>query len=213
MLAMPTHRDIPPVTVTSLLATCDLLTAKGIPYKCEIQVGSSIVTFSRSKAAHSFLQSDYTHLFWVDSDIVWAADDFLKVLALTTKLDVVGAAYPAKQDPTVFFINFDDPNFVFNEFGCFDLKGMGLGFTCVSRHIIEKLAAKAPLEKLPDTPEPIPSIFRIDCKDGNARGEDMAFFADIRDLGHQTFCCPTVRLGHVGSKIYAASLIEYLKEK
>jgi hypothetical protein len=77
-------------------------------------------------------------------------------------------------------------------------------------HLIEQLANRAPVLRFPDIPEPIPHIFRCDDSDGKARGEDMAFFSDIRDLGYQVNIDPNVTLGHVGPKEYRASILDYL---
>ena len=36
----------------------------------------------------------------------------------------------------------------------------------------------------------------------HARGEDGAFFADLKAIGHQAWLDPSIRLGHVGAKEY-----------
>lgn len=213
MLAMPTHRDIPVPTVVSLLETADLMRTKGIPFEIQMQVGGSIIETARSKVASLFLQSDKSRLFWVDSDIKWKADDFLRLLALSTKMPVVSGIYPSKSDPPLFFLSVEKSEVETNEFGCFPVKGVGLGFTVIRRDVIESLAKDAPLLKFPDLPEPIPHIFRCDSENGEFRGEDMAFFADIRALGHPVFIDPSVTLGHVGSKTYTASIRDHLARK
>jgi hypothetical protein len=212
MLAMPTHRDIPAGTVASLLATQDLLTAKRIPFEVQLQVGNSLVTHARSKIAHTFLKSDKSLLFWVDSDIEWEAKDFLRLCALATKMDVVGGAYPAKRDPIVFFL---DPSsggdIESNEYGCLKIGGWGMGFTVMNRRVIEAVAAKSPKLKFNGSNEPIAHMFRCDEIDGFARGEDMAFFADVKELGFEAFLDPSVTLGHIGSKTYTASIANMLR--
>jgi hypothetical protein len=212
MLAMPTHRDIPAGTVASLLATQDLLTAKRIPFEVQLQVGNSLVTHARSKIADTFLKSDKSLLFWVDSDIEWEAKDFLRLCALATKMDVVGGAYPAKRDPIVFFL---DPSsggdIESNEYGCLKIGGWGMGFTVMNRRVIEAVAAKSPKLKFNGSDEPIAHMFRCDEIDGFARGEDMAFFADVKELGFEAFLDPSVTLGHIGSKTYTASIANMLR--
>jgi hypothetical protein len=212
MLAMPTHRDIPAGTVASLLATQDLMRVKGIPYETQLQVGNSLVTHARSKIADTFLKSDKSLLFWVDSDIEWEAKDFLRLCALATKMDVVGGAYPAKKDPIVFFL---DPSsggeLESNEYGCLKIGGWGMGFTVCNRRVIEAVAGKSPKLKFNGSDEPIASMFRCDEIDGYARGEDMAFFADVKDLGFEAFLDPSVTLGHIGSKTYTASIADMLR--
>jgi hypothetical protein len=214
MVAMPTHRDLDPQTVVSLMGTADLLRTKNIPFELQMQAGGSVVSFARSKAAHYFLESNKNRLFWVDSDIVWKPEDFLKLVALSSRLEVVGAMYPSKSDPPTFFINYDEGADVkTNEFGCIEVKGWGLGFTVVDRVVIEQLAERAPVRRFPDLDDPIPHIFRIDEDGEHVRGEDMAFFADIKALGYSTWVDPTIELGHIGRKTYTASLRQHLKEK
>jgi hypothetical protein len=212
MLAMPTHRDIPAGTVASLLATQERLHLRNIPYEVQLQVGNSLVTHARSKIANEFLKSDKSMLFWVDSDIEWKAPDFLRLCALATKMDVVGAAYPAKKDPIVFFL---DPSsggeIESNEYGCLKIGGWGMGFTVCTRRVIEALSERSPKLKFNGSDEPIAHIFRCDEHDGYARGEDMAFFADIKELGFEAFLDPSVTLGHIGSKTYTASIADMLR--
>ena len=212
MLAMPTHRDIPAGTVASLLATQERLHLRNIPYEVQLQVGNSLVTHARSKIAHEFLKSDKSLLFWVDSDIEWKASDFIRLCALATKMDVVGGAYPAKKDPIIFFL---DPSsggeIESNEYGCLRVGGWGMGFTVCTRRVIEVLAEKSPKLKFNGSDEPIAHMFRCDEIDGYARGEDMAFFADIKALGFEAFLDPSVTLGHIGSKTYSASIADMLR--
>jgi hypothetical protein len=212
MLAMPTHRDIPAGTVASLLATQERLHLRNIPYEVQLQVGNSLVTHARSKIANEFLKSDKSLLFWVDSDIEWNASDFIRLCALATKMDVVGGAYPAKKDPIVFFL---DPSsggeIESNEYGCLKIGGWGMGFTVMNRRVIEAMADRSPKLKFNGSDEPIAHMFRCDEHDGYARGEDMAFFADIKELGFEAFLDPSVTLGHIGSKTYTASIADMLR--
>lgn len=216
-LAMPSHRDLHPYTAVSLLETQAMLMARGVPCDIEVQYGSSLVHHARSKAAHRFLSRDKNRLFWVDSDIVWKASDFIRLLALSTVMDVVAGVYPAKQDEPLFFVNADlGKDFVSNEYGCFSVDGLGLGFTCVTRPVMQALADRAPKCRFHDVgPEPIPHPFRCDdlkASDGalDARGEDIAFFHDLKALGHQVWLDPSVKLSHVGAKVYTASFLEQL---
>lgn len=214
MLVMPVHRDIAARTVRSLLETQAECLVRGIPIDIEMQVGSSLVHHARTKAAHLFLQSDYNRIFWIDSDISWQAKDFLRLLALSTKMECVCGAYPLKSDPPLFLLNVDlDTNIQANEYGCIPVKGAGLGFTCVQRGVMEQLAAKAPLLKYPDMDVKIPRVFRCDDNDGNARGEDMAFFADIRELGYLVNLDPNITLGHIGQKEFVGTMSAFLTEQ
>jgi len=214
MLAMPTHRDIPAQTVKSLLETQHVLVSNNIASDIEMQVGGSIVHHARTKAAWHFLKSDATHLFWVDSDMVWQGKDFLRLLAMGTVLDCVFAAYPCRAEPIRFFVSLDGrKTYQANEFGCLPVNGAGLGFCCVKRHVVQKIADQSPLLRYPDIDDgPVPRIFRCDDRDGYARGEDIAFFDDVRALGYQTWLDPSIELGHFGSKEYRAKFTDHLLE-
>lgn len=176
------------------------------------QYGSSLPHHARTKAAWCFLETKNTHLFWIDSDIVWEGADFLRFLALGTKLECVCGAYPVKRDPPTFMLSSEDPGkpLEANEFGCLPIGGIGMGFTIVQRKVMEQLAAKAPLLRFPEIDNPIPHIFRCDDSNGDARGEDMAYFADIRGLGYTVWLDPNITLGHVGPKTYSASMKDHL---
>lgn len=212
MVCMPTNRDIPVPTVVSLLGTTDLMHSRGIPFEIQMQHGSSLVEPARSKAAHCFLKSDKEKLFWIDSDMAWSADAFLRLLALSTVMDVVGAAYPYKQEPIQVPLSPIGPEVAANEYGCIPMKGFGLGFSVVSRRVMQAICDMAPKRIFPGSPEPIPHPFRCDEIDGEFRGEDMAFFADVRSLGYEVYLDPTVKLGHVGQKVYEATLVDHLEK-
>lgn len=212
MFGCPVNRDFPVSTTMSLLETCLLLQRKGVPLECRVEVGGSVIEFSRSLVVDNFLKSDMTHLFMFDSDIAWKAQDALRLVCLATKMDVVGAIYPAKREPSTFMLQADE-SVVSNEYGCIPIHGMGLGFTIVSRRVLEGLADKAPRLKFPSREEKIPHIFRCDADENDeARGEDMAFFADVRALGYSVNLDPTIQLGHIGSKTYSGDIRDALQK-
>lgn len=226
-VAMPSHRALPVQTTASMLATYDACRTLGIGCRMETLHGSSIVFTARNKAAKAFLDSDCTHLFWIDSDMSWSAPDFLNVLALSTKMEVVGASYPMKAEPLRYCISAEqDMNkpFEANEWGCFDVKGFGLGFTCIQRKVMERLAEKAEKIILPDeTVTVAPRIFkeRVVASNraaelgavGEYMGEDMGFFRDVARLGYTVWMAPSVTLGHVGEKVYEGAFMDMLTQK
>lgn len=211
-LVMPVHRDLPWQVVKSLIETQVLFQCKGIPLRITMQVGSSIIEAARSKSVHEFLQTDANRLFWIDSDIAWEPDDFLRLVVLSTKMDAVCAAYPSKKDPPVFMLGGLDDDGIENEWGCLAIIGAGLGFTVVNRTIIEQLVEKSPRLKFPDVNDPVAHVFRCDTTGNEFRGEDMAFFSDIRELGHKVWMDPTITLSHIGSHAYRASIMDHLRK-
>jgi len=214
LIAMPVFHDIPPETARSLLETQAVCHQRGIVVDIEMNVGSTVF-HSRSKAAHRFLKSPCNRLFMIDSDMVWKGEDFLKFVALSAKMDCVCATYTARRDPPTFFVSVDlGEGLQANEYGCIPIDGAGLGFTIVSREVVQKLADQAPkitFDALPG--ERVPKIFRFDEPNGEARGEDIAFFADVRALGYPVMLDPSITLGHVGSKKFTANFADMLVPK
>src|SRR5438270_6692000 len=103
MVGMPIGSgSIPWPTAVSLMATVRACDEDKLPIRIEAPVGCSVVQWARSAIAESFLKSESTHLFWIDSDIVWSPADFFRLVGFAAILDVVCAAYPFKKEPTGF---------------------------------------------------------------------------------------------------------------
>jgi hypothetical protein len=173
----------------------------------------SVVQWARSTIAEAFLKSDSTHLMWVDSDLQWSPDDFIRILGFGAVLDVVGATYPFKKDPPGFLINLaGEPGQVeVNGLGCVRIESMGLGFTLVKRAVMEKVAAGKTLMRDDLNGHSYRDIFRVDRTSRDTpRGEDVAFFHDVKAAGYTAWLDPSIKLGHIGSKTYKSDPIEAL---
>lgn len=197
------------MALASTLLTCQRM---GIVCTPGIVKGSAIVTKARDEVLHLFLESDADRLLWIDDDMLWTVDDFLRLLALSTRYDVIGASYAARKDPPTFYIKLNDENTIeSDEHGMLKVEGMGLGFTMVRRHVIEELVATKPKMRDQLSGKQMASVFRTDIYNGNFRGEDMAFFADVRELGYDVYLDPAIQLQHVGTKHYTGSIMDALK--
>lgn len=211
MVGIPAGRDLPILTVKSLLATQSLCRDLKVPFQVGMVAGSAVVQWARDEVVDLFLKSDATRLFWIDSDMVWQPEDFMRLLALSQRHEVICATYPAKVDQPTFYVN-RDPSLPMdaNAFGLLEVWGVGLGFTVTTRRVIEQLAANAPKVFDAVSDREVAAVFRIDATNGKRRGEDMAFFADIRALGNTVWLDPSVDLGHIGPKVYTGSIRDAL---
>ena len=97
MVGMPAGRDLPGLTVKSLMGTQSLCRDVGVPFQFGMVIGSAVVQWARDEVIDLFLQSNATRLFWIDSDMVWEPEQFMRLLALSQYRDVICAAYPAKK--------------------------------------------------------------------------------------------------------------------
>lgn len=207
-IGMPVgHPSIPWFTTLSLVDTTQACARHGIGLKV-LAPSNTYITHARSLTAKMFLETDATHLFWIDSDMVWQPRDFFKILALGCALPVVGATYAVKRDPLMYIV----PGLgrEFNEYGCLPIRGMGLGFTCVQRKVIEELYARAPQVRLSAEGIECADMFRFDVVDGHVRGEDTSFFVDCYEAGYQPYLDPQTSPGHVGLKVFGGNVAEEL---
>lgn len=214
MIAIPCGANISWQTVQSIVETCIGLQKESIEFTFQMVAGCSIVHHARTQVCNSFLKSDLNTLFMIDSDMSWTFKDFIRLLALSTEMPVVSASYPAKNDKKVFMLKGIEGVLTTNKYGCLPIGGIGLGFTCVQREVIEKLAERS--EKVIfswSNGERVPYMFRCDIDGGEARGEDMAFFDDCKEMGYQLWLDPEINLGHVGTKEYTASIKDAMKKK
>jgi hypothetical protein len=212
-IGFPCGPDVPWQTTMALTRTVHALAVIGIPVNIHVVAGSSDVTIARSVVLDNFLAGSEKFLFWIDSDIVWRPDDFIRLLRLSKELGLVSAGYPLKRDPPDCIINFADAEPVSNDLGCFEVTGLGLGFTCVRRDLIDAFAATKPKMFHAGNGRTLIDAFRRDIRVDDAgvrheRGEDGAFFFDMRQLGYKAWLDPTIQLGHVGTKEYRAELME-----
>lgn len=212
MIGMPAGRDLPGLTVKSLMGTQSLCRDVQVPFQFGMVIGSAVVQWARDEVIDLFLQSDATRLFWIDSDMVWKPDQFMRLLALSQYHDVICAAYPAKKEQPTFYVNWDaDSGLEQGEHGLLEINGIGLGFTVMSRKVIEELAANAVRVVDDVSKRDMAAVFRIGTTpDGRRQGEDMAFFSDIRALGYKVWLDPSVDLGHIGMKEYRGSIKDAL---
>lgn len=202
MIGMPVDNPVPARTAMSLFKTAQRCVQIGLPLSLSIEV-SGVVTIGRDLVLDDFLQSTSDYLFWIDSDMVWEPEDFLRIVALATQVGVVCAAYPAKVEGPVSFYAKSGDELTTGPYGLLEIEGTGLGFTCISREWLEKLAATKPDVRDQITERSLKSVFRVDIsEDGFRRTEDIAFFHDLRALGAKVWLDPQIGLGHIGERMW-----------
>jgi len=211
-IGFPCGANVPWQTTMSLARTVHLLAVLGIPANIHAIAGSSDVVIARDIVLDNYLADQERFLFWIDSDIAWQPEDFVKVLRLTKELGLVSAAYPLKRDPPDCIVNFADAKPTIDErTGCVEIASLGLGFTCVRRDLLDAFAATKGKIYHDGNGRLIIDAFRRDKElraDGHMHGvgEDAAFFMDMRGLGFKAWLDPTIQLDHVGPKAYRMPL-------
>lgn len=147
-------------------------------------------------------QLDYDYMMWIDSDVIFSVDQFLKLLQ--HQKDIVSGLYLMEDNYQYATVeNWDEEFFAKNGYftflnrdtlknkkDLFQVSYTGFGFMLVKRGIFEQM----------EYPWFQPEYINI----GNARDftmEDVSFCRKANRLGHQIFVDPTIVVGHEKLKI------------
>lgn len=142
----------------------------------------------------------YNKLFWIDSDIEWTPNDFMKLY--NSKHDVISGLYALDQAGTVAagltnnrgalrrvnkveFLLHDEPS---------EVGGVGFGFLCVKQGVFESI------------PRPWFLIGRMQWSEDNAMrvnvGEDYSWCGRAQQHGYKIMIDPTVKVKHHKETVY-----------
>lgn len=148
----------------SLIKTIELLIKLNIEYI--INFNNNLITpLSRDIITNNFLNSDCTHLFFIDTDISWDPNDFMKII--TNCKDILGGCYPFKQYYfekfssafTISNLKYKLINYVaqknenqdnITNIDIVNCKNLGTGFMCIDKHVFLNLADKCKKYKYND---------------------------------------------------------------
>ena len=174
---------------------CNHLTEEKIDFDPEI-ISGTLVYVARNRIAYRAIQRGYTHVLWLDSDMVFNADIF-EDLCFCGKEVVCGAFVSRKPPfrPCVYTSIADPANMEPVEyFGSEPFRVDGCGMATV-------LTSVKALKTVLDT---CGTIFHPT----EDYGEDLAFCDRLKRCGIEIWCDPTVRPGHIAHiPVYAG---EYL---
>lgn len=219
-IGMPIYGGIPAATAMSVFRTAQYCAANGVILNY-INLSGPYVHIARDVIVHEFLKSDYEKLFFIDHDESWEVDDFIRLLALSKLYPVVGSGYRFKQDNPEFMVSWlPGGEATMGDHGLIKVRGMGLGFCIIDRGVLERLATKGKKKRATRSGVEYRSIFRVDdiVLENNLteeavweeRGEDIAFFDDVRALGIDVLMDPNCNIGHVGQKEWKGRVIDFL---
>lgn len=209
-IGMPVYGRIPPHTTLSLAHTALNCGAGGIGLSICMEA-RGVVTWARDMVLDSFLRGNASKLFWIDSDMAWEPETFMRLLALSTMRDVVCGAYRSKEDEPRYQVNGTGEEEINDDLGLIPIRGIGLGFTIMDRKVCEAVSERAVLSHDDINGRDMRGVFRTDVIDGKRIGEDIAFFNDVSALGYTIWMDPTLELGHVGEKMWSGRAIDSLE--
>jgi hypothetical protein len=171
---------------------------------------------------------DATDLFFIDSDMSWNPEAFVKMCMLPD--DVVGGTYPVKNA----WDQWTSQPLLHQVEGGSELHGRGLGdgtaliearvlaggFLRIKRHVLERFREHYKdlwyEEPSTDPEEPghrYTAFFGAESIDHKFYGEDHCFAKRLREMGVRMFIYPNVDIVHWGYKDFGGNYDAFLKKQ
>lgn len=184
LIAIPTNDQMPFQFVESLTKLIRRLDMDGINYEVAFQSGT-LVYVGRDKLSLKAIAGDYSHILWLDSDMVFSEDLFDDLMD-NGKDFITGIAHGRREPyPSCIFTEIYPGVCRFEgEYPFEPFKVAGCGMACVLMSV----------ELLRDVWSHHSTAF-FPTRD---LGEDLAFCKRATDLGYEIWADPHVRVGHVG---------------
>jgi hypothetical protein len=198
-------------------------------------INESLITRARNRLVKLFLDTDCTHLMFIDADISFNPLDVIRLLMHNKEL--VCASYPmkglmlqnligkifdnaediekalhnyvinlAKEDQAKFKDN-QGPVRINTENGLVEIMDAGTGFMCIKREVIEKMIKAYPETAYISEEDNREWHALFDCIIDNGRylSEDYTFCRRWQKIGGKVWLDPDVTLDHIGTYTYKGS--------
>lgn len=185
LIAVPSLDFMHTEFVKSLTALVIRLKNDNVDFDVEIMSGT-LVYFARDNLACKAINEKYSHVLWLDSDMVFN-DDILEDLMFSGK-QLVSGIYHARRrgHQSCIFKELDLKKGIarFEEYPKDTFEIAGCGFGCI-------LTDVAILKEIQEQDGTCFTPMR-------SYGEDLAFCIRAKRLGHKIWCEPSVVCGHIG---------------
>ena len=166
----------------------------------------TFIDIARNILVKRFLETDCTHLFFIDSDLGFDGRHVRQLASVG--LPFTAGVYPKREDELKFNAQFDNPQYAENpgeRASWISADRVATGFMCLDRHVVETMAHDS--VKMKNQGELLPMLFETRFDGGNVRtfvGEDYAFCDKYMDLyrkgvfNHPIWVWPDITFDHAG---------------
>ena len=185
LIAVPCMDYVHADFMKSLVSLQGHLQHEGINHHVEIIAGT-LIYFARDKLACKAINEGFTHLLFLDSDMVFD-ESIAETLAFCGK-DFVCGAFQGRRPPYGKCVYSSlKPLTKVENWGMepFRVKGCGMACTMISTEILKDVQAH------------YGTCFSPMMIDGTKYGEDLAFCVRANNIGAEIWCEPTARCGHI----------------
>ncbi len=188
----------------SLAQGMQAATICGINVTAAIMGNGAFIDLARNCFVQKFLQTDCTHLFFIDSDLEFEPYAFVKIAA--SGHPIAAGMYRRRQEPEDYpcrWVEHPTEGGLWVEQDWLMCDRVPTGFLCIERSVIEAMVKDAIILNLPGATEKnTPRLFYTYINGDNAFvGEDFAFCEDYKKkYGKPIHVWPDFNMKHGGLK-------------
>lgn len=221
------------VYIQSLLNLSGVLTHAKMRLSCSFMFNESLITRARNNLTDQFLQTDNTHLLFIDADMQFRGIDIYNMIVADK--DIVVGICPKKEInwKTVREAALNNEENLSNFTGAFvcnlldgsatktvqsdqvfEVAAGGTGIMLIKREVFEKMKGHVPIFRndMAHTAsgKQVHQFFTesIDPESQRLLSEDYHFCFQWRKLGGQVHAAPWCKIGHFGSYLFEGQLVE-----
>lgn len=190
LIGIPSHDYMHTEFVKCLNALLIRLTQQGIPFDVNVCSGT-LVYIARDKIACQAINKDYTHVLWLDADMIFpptiledlqdCGKDFVTGVAHSRRPPYASCLF-SRMDDLSHLERYDSMNYPDQPF---EVAGCGFACVLIKTEILKAVQLEYKTCFLPEL----------------QWGEDLTFCKRARAMGYRIYADPCVRLGHIGHDI------------
>ncbi len=201
----------------SMFKTTQALSRIPCSFRLTTLRNESLVTRARNILTAMFLDSDASHLFFLDADIEWEPEAIMR--AVSADKDIVASAYPKKALPIQYALNFKfiDPvqKRIRFENGLVEVLDASTGFFCIKRQVFERMMVEYPELHYKNDSNIDEKMAKycyaffdthIDEEDRRYLSEDYRFCRLWQKLGGEIWLDPKTKLNHIGTYTFEGNV-------
>lgn len=182
LIAIPSLDYVNVEFMKCLVALVDRLHRDNVDFEVKI-ISGTLVYAARDKLTHHALDNWFTHVLWLDTDMIFN-DDLVEDLLFSDKPFVSGLCHARRKPYMPCFFKSLDPVDRFDDYPnqLFEVAGVGMACVLMEARVLYDVMVKfgtcfCPTKEL---------------------GEDLAFCHKARQMGYRIYVDPSVVIGHVG---------------
>ena len=215
MIAMPCYDSVKVNTMVAVIKVIQQLAKSGVAVGINT-IKSPLIHQARNYLTSVFLDSDFTHLLFIDSDVEFEPEAVLRMLV--AKKDVICTPYRVKSmdvDKKIYTVEIKEARRM--EAGdIMEISAGPTGIMLIHRDVFKKIIEKFPDLKIKNSvfPKPGPdhkyyyNFFDFKFEDGYSVGEDVSFCHLVGKAGFKLYANTASPTKHHGSYAWSGTFKE-----